>query len=182
MRIAYVCADQGVPIFGNKGCSIHVREVIQAMLHRGFQVDLFAARFDGQRPAGWQDVRIHALPQAASSEPHQREQLALAANHQTLASLTSAGPFDLVYERYSLWSYAGMEYAAGGGAAGLLEVNAPLIDEQAEHRVLIDRASAEAVARRTFSSAQSLIAVSNELAGYLNNHPSARGRVQVIPN
>ena len=30
MRIAYVCADRGVPVFGRKGCSIHVQEMIRA--------------------------------------------------------------------------------------------------------------------------------------------------------
>lgn len=32
MRIAYICADPGIPVFGQKGCSIHVQEVIRALL------------------------------------------------------------------------------------------------------------------------------------------------------
>jgi starch synthase len=39
MRIAYICADPGIPVFGQKGCSIHVQEVIRAFrqlgAHRG---------------------------------------------------------------------------------------------------------------------------------------------------
>src|SRR5437867_2147524 len=182
MRIAYVCADRGVPIFGNKGCSIHVREVISALVGGGHEIDLFAARLDGQRPAGWENVRIHMLPILSSTDAREREQMALAGNEHAMAALRKSGPFDMVYERYSLWSYAAMEYAALMGTTGVLEVNAPLIEEQAEHRVLVDRAAAAGVAQRVFAAADMLVAVSKELAGYLNSYPAARGRVHVIPN
>ena len=32
MRIAYICADPGVPVCGCKGASIHVQEVIRALV------------------------------------------------------------------------------------------------------------------------------------------------------
>jgi glycosyltransferase involved in cell wall biosynthesis len=182
MRIAYVCADRGVPIFGNKGCSIHVRQVISALLRHGAEIDLIAAGLDGERPANWGNVRIHLLPLLSSTDPREREQMALAGNEHTMAALRKSGGFDMVYERYSLWSYAAMEYATLTGTSGVLEVNAPLVEEQAEHRVLIDRAAAEGVARRVFAAADALVAVSKELADYLNSYPGARGRVHVIPN
>ncbi|HEV8378372.1 MAG TPA: glycosyltransferase family 4 protein, partial [Tepidisphaeraceae bacterium] len=106
----------------------------------------------------------------------------LAANEQVAAAVQNSGPYDIVYERYSLWSFAAMEFAASTSATAILEVNAPLVDEQADHRVLVDRAAAEAVARRVFSAADALIAVSPQLADYLNHEPAARGRVHVIPN
>lgn len=31
MRIAYLTADYGIPVFGNKGASIHVREMSTAL-------------------------------------------------------------------------------------------------------------------------------------------------------
>ena len=40
MRIAYVSADLGVPVFGRKGCSIHVQEVIRALTAQGAEVEL----------------------------------------------------------------------------------------------------------------------------------------------
>src|SRR5215212_1242665 len=153
MRIAYICADRGVPVFGNKGCSIHVREVISALLARGAQVELFAARLEGDRPAGWENVRIHTIPLLSSTDPAEREQMGLAANDHITAALRKAGAFDMIYERYSLWSYAGMEYARTSETTGVLEVNAPLVEEQAEHRLLMDRAAAERVADRAFAAA-----------------------------
>src|SRR5207302_554460 len=65
---------------------------------------------------------------------------------------------------------------------GLLEVNSPLIEEQAAYRVLIDRESAERVAHKVFGDASVIIAVSDELVTYLEGFPGARGKVRVVPN
>ena len=75
-----------------------------------------------------------------------------------------------------------MEYARATGTPGLLEVNAPLIEEQAEHRGLVDRASAQHVAERAFNAAHVLLAVSEEVAEYLKRYSMARDKVQVVPN
>jgi glycosyltransferase involved in cell wall biosynthesis len=182
MRIAYVCADPGVPAFGRKGCSIHLQEVIRAFIGLGARVELFATRCDGEAPLDLGSVPVHRLPVPGKGDLAERERAALSANRDLLSALRRAGPFDLVYERYSLWSYAGMEYAEASGTRSVLEVNAPLIEEQAEHRGLADRASAEIVAARAFGAASALLAVSSEVAAYLKGYPSSRGRVQVIPN
>lgn len=182
MRIAYVCADSGVPVFGRKGSSVHVQEVIRAMRAQGATVELFATRIDGDPPPDLAAVRIHRLPPLPRQAVAAREQAALRANAALRAALDGAGLIDLVYERYSLWSYAGMEWACAQGLPALLEVNAPLVEEQAVHRSLVDRAAAEAVAGRTFAAATALLAVSRAVATYLERYPSARGRVHVVPN
>lgn len=182
MRIAYVCADLGVPVFGRKGCSIHVQEVVRELTRRGAQVELFAVQCEGSPPPGLEEVTLHPLSNIPKGNCAAREQAALAMNQELLVKLEQEGPFDLVYERYSLWSFAGMEYASSRGVPGLLEVNAPLIDEQAEHRTLVDRAGAEHVAERAFRAASALVAVSSGVAEYLERYPAARGRVHTIPN
>ena len=75
-----------------------------------------------------------------------------------------------------------MEYARVSETTGVLEVNAPLVAEQAEHRLLIDRAAAERVSHRAFAAADALVAVSPGVAAYLNTFRAARGRVHVIAN
>ena len=182
MRIAYLCADPGIPVFGRKGCSIHVQEVIGALLRQNAEVHLFANRFDGVVPSGLESVTTHRLPALPKVEPSVREQLALESNAVVQEFLVREGPFDLVYERYSLWSYAGMEYAQAAETVGLLEVNAPLIEEQTNHRDLIHRAEADQVARQVYATATYLIAVSREVARYLETFPDARGRIHVISN
>jgi glycosyltransferase involved in cell wall biosynthesis len=182
MRIAYVCADQGIPVFGRKGCSIHVQEVVRAFLAHGAEVDLFTPRVEDAAPPGLEPVRLHHLPIAGQKDPAAREQASLRANRHLRLALEQQGPFDLVYERYALWSHAAMDYAQAVGIPGLLEVNAPLIAEQARHRILVDRSKAEWVAHRAFGNATALIAVSREVAEYLAWFPNLDGRVHVIPN
>jgi glycosyltransferase involved in cell wall biosynthesis len=106
----------------------------------------------------------------------------LAANEDLRRLLRRAGPFNVVYERSSLWSHAAMEYARDVNVPGLLEVNAPLIEEQARHRGLADEGAARQTADRVFGAAAALVAVSDEVAAYLEGHASARGRVHVVPN
>lgn len=182
MRIAFVNTDSGVPAFGRKGSSIHLQEMIRGFLCSGATVDLFTARVDGDSPPGLEAVRVHQLPKRSEGDLAEREQSALRANEQTRSALEREGLFDFVYERYALWNFAGMEYANAAGIPGVLEVNAPLIDEQAAHRGLVDRAGAERATRQAFGAARALVAVSAEIAAYLEQRPEATGRVHVVTN
>ena len=182
MRVAYVCADPGVPVFGSKGCSVHVQEVVAALRRTGAAVRVFAARLGGEPPPSLRDVPVEPLPCAAAGDPAARERAAMRANGVLDTALARGDPFDLVYERYSLWSFAAMEHARTTGTVGLLEVNAPLVEEQAAHRALVDRTAAEAVAERAFGAASALLAVSPPLAEWLEQQSAARGRVHVVPN
>ena len=182
MRIAYVCADSGVEVFGRKGSSVHVQEVTRAFKARGAQVEMFTRSPGRDPPSDLSTMIIHEFGTPSKGNAAEREQASLAANAVLRAALQREGRFNLVYERYSLWSYAGMEYARAAGIPGLLEVNAPLIEEQAEYRVLVDRISAERIATSVFGTATALIAISQEVAAYLKQYKIAPGRVHVIPN
>lgn len=182
MRVAYVCADPGVPVFGTKGSSVHVQEVVRALIARGAEVEIFATRFDGDAPEDLGAAGIHWLSALPKGNIAARERASLGANRGLHAMLRGAGPFDLVYERYSIWSYAGMEYAQAEGIPGVLEVNAPLIEEQARHRGLVDRGSAEQVAQRVFNAASVISVVSSEVASYLKRYSGLDDRIHVVPN
>jgi glycosyltransferase involved in cell wall biosynthesis len=171
-----------VPVFGEKGCSVHVQEVIRALRKQGARVELFATRLGGDPPPDLEAVRLHKLPALPKGDLAARERAALAANRDLRIALEREGRFDLVYERYSLWSFAAMAYARARDMPGLLEVNAPLIEEQSTHRGLVNRASAERVAQQVFDAATVLIAVSEEIAAYLDGCPATMGRVHVVPN
>ena len=163
-RVAYICADPDVPVFGARRSSLQVQEMIRALQRHGAEVDLFAASLGGVAPAGFEQVAVHTLaplPKAAAAE---RERAALAGNAELKWLLNDAGRFDAIYERQSLWSYAGMEAAAEARVPGVLEVNAALIEEQIEYRVLVDRASAEQVGHWTFNAASLVLAATRPLA------------------
>src|SRR5829696_22643 len=109
MRIAYVSADPGVPVFGSKGSSVHVQAILGALGRLGVDVDLFAMRQGGERPPHLGQVAVHPLGPLPKADTARRERAALLANSQLAKALDRHGPFDLVYERHSLWSFAAME-------------------------------------------------------------------------
>jgi len=185
MKIAYINADPGIPVFGTRGCSVHVQEVLLAMLKRGDEVHLFTTRIGDEAPSDVAALQIHPLPRLRPLDPAASEQAALDMNkvlHHALATEADQGAFDLIYERYSLWSCAGMQFACERGVRAVLEVNAPLIEEESSNRTLLNRGAAEEVAMRAFRCATVIIAVSRQLAHIIEQHPSARGKVHVVPN
>lgn len=181
MRVAYVCADPGVPVFGSKGCSIHVQEVARALIRRGAELEIFAASIGGPVPSGLEPIVVRSLPNPTGSLA-ERERALCAANAALHDGLTSNGRFDLVYERYALWSFAAMEYARAQGTPSVLEVNAPLIEEQAAYRGLIDREGAQRAAGRAFDAASVIVAVSRQVADHVRRQHPVGTPVHVVPN
>ncbi len=182
MRIAYVCCDPGVPVFGCKGCSVHVQEVLREFLRRGAKVDLFATRLGGEPPEDLRNLAVHKIKLGKRKNANSREADLLAANETVTKALESNGPYDLVYERYSLGSYAAMEHARDWKVPSLLEANSPLIEEQAQYRTLFDRGGAEQATRRTMSAAGAVLAVSEAVTDYVFKHRRTTEEVHVIPN
>lgn len=197
MRIAYVCMDAGIPVFGTKGCSIHVQEILRALRSEenpmkvqeaahssdpSVEVHLFATRRGGEPPADLADLPVHWLASEGSSDTLSREKAALGLNRQLTIALAKTGPWDAIYERYSLWSHAAMRFAEEECIPGVLEVNAPLIDEQRKHRELVDAVGAATVAREVMSRASAVIAVSPQVASYVGHWRGHRNGVEVIPN
>lgn len=181
-RIAYICSDPGVPVFGCKGSSIHVQEVVRALVRTGAQVMLFARKFGGGVPAGLEDVECLGLPSVQEKEPALREQALIETNALIGSFLDLHSPFDMVYERYALWSDAAMAWARRRGVASVLEVNAPLIEEQSKHRGLHDRAAAERIATSVFADADTIIGVSSGVGQYLDDCRVPAEKVHIIPN
>ena len=186
MKVAYVCADPGVPIFGTKGCSVHVQEIVRAFLHRGDTVDLFVARLGGSAPSDLAGCQVHEFRSTKHTSVAERE----AAGQDIALRIAQAVPlhqYDLVYERYSLWSDRTQILASRSNVPSILEVNAPLIDEQQSHRELVNRASAERIALNAFQHAQTTVAVSDEVADYVRGFCSRNtgyclAGVKVVPN
>ncbi|PYG00470.1 Glycosyltransferase involved in cell wall bisynthesis [Georgenia satyanarayanai] len=175
MRIAYVCADPGIPVFGTKGASVHVQEVVRVLLEAGHAVDLFCRRTGGEpwpaaaaaRAEG--RLTVHELGRIRGEDVADRERRAMAADGDMLRAVTAGGPFDAVYERYSLWSTAGTTYARERGVPAVLEVNAPLPAEQARHRGLVHADEAHAVVRRAATGASAVVCVSEPVAAWVRD-------------
>ena len=183
MRIAYVCADAGVPVFGTKGCSVHVQEVVRQLLRLNHTVTLFAVRQGGDVCfAGpkfeWREIELQSSPDVESRELQQRS----AANQ--IADQMDAYEFDLVYERYSLWSAQPILRSRELGIPSVLEVNAPLIEEQMQHRRLDNLELAISIRDQVFAAATTIVAVSEGVAEYVKSHlpRASHGKVHVVSN
>lgn len=87
MRVAYICADAGIPVFGTKGCSIHVQEFLRVLIRRGDEVRLYASRIGGDPLPGLEAVQVLQLSLDRAGPVAQREQASLAANYELGACL-----------------------------------------------------------------------------------------------
>ncbi len=185
MRIAYVCTDPGIPVYGRKGASVHVQAVVTALRRRGDEVHLITPRRGGDAPAELAAVDVHELTRARRDDPAEREiatRRADAGAADILDRLHRDQPLDLIYERYALWGETASAWSRRNGVPHLLEVNAPLVQEQARHRVLVDRAGAERVATAAISSATAVLCVSDAVADWARGYTADPGRVHTVPN
>ena len=187
MRIAYICCDPGIPVFGTKGASVHIQEVVRELRAAGHEVVLYALRSGEHVPADLTDLELH-LETVSDVAPAEREQAQVRAA-QRIASRVVADGADLVYERYSLFSTALADITTATGVPGVLEVNAPLIDEQRRHRSLVDASGAEQALRRQVGAARATVCVSDPVADWVRRHtadvPDADAvadRIHTIPN
>ncbi|WP_299599775.1 glycosyltransferase family 4 protein [uncultured Tateyamaria sp.] len=179
MHIAYVCTDPGIPVWGAKGASIHVQEMLRAFLKRDAKVTLLTPRTEGAPPSDLAGVELHPLPPAPKGDAESRARALLATN-DTLANALDMLQPDLVYERHALMSCAAMEWSARNDRPGVLEVNAPLIAEQAAHRQLALPEQAETAAQRSTQAARLSCAVTEPVAQYVRDMGGTD--VIVVPN
>jgi glycosyltransferase involved in cell wall biosynthesis len=205
MKILYVNFDRGIPVLGDKGASVHVREFVRAAAGSGHEVLLACARLgSGNAAPPVQILELnHEWPRDAASAVAALQgidpgtlSLPLIAQEVSklvyderigeylLAELTARGfrP-QLIYERHALFSTAGVGIAARLGCPRVLEVNAPLAEEQKRFRGL----SLEALARRmevdSFRGAAAIVAVSEQVRSYIQETSGVtRDRLHVIAN
>ena len=153
MRIAYVNQDPGISPTKQKGAAVHVNAMRQAFEELGAEV-LAIDVSDAQ------SVRA-ALGQA-----------------------TQHAPLDLVYERYALESGAAFGFARATSTPYVLEVNSPLEQEAQRYRNGERVASDDDVVHREqmFAGADSVLAVSSEVAEYASANGATAHNLRIQPN
>jgi len=180
-----MCTDPGVPVFGRKGASVHAQQILRELVRRFPRVHLVTCRPGGAPPAGLETVVVHELPRPGGDDHAVRERAVAALDPVAVGVLdaiaATEGAPALVYQRYSLWSCEPVEHARRQGWPSILEVNAPLPDEQSRHRRLVDRAGAVHLSRRAFRAADLVYAVSRPVADWVEGLCSGRS-VPVVPN
>ncbi len=154
IRFLQVCADRGIAPGATKGAAQHLRGIAAGLRNLGHEVTAVTAR----TPEGPFPVEVRPLAELD----------------------TLAGGSDVVYERYSLGHTDGLDSARRSGAAFVLEVNAPLVDEARRHRPGTVTGEHTAAESRLIAEADVVIVVSDELAAWAAER--RHGPVVVIPN
>jgi glycosyltransferase involved in cell wall biosynthesis len=182
-------------VFGAKGASIHIREMVGALAGLGHQVTLVAAEpgaAPGTLAADLVAIEPCAEPELAAAlrvdageRRRLREDLAMVVSEAAeaiLRRLHAKVGFDLVYERYSLFSTAGVRAGRSLDVPCLVEVNAPLVLEQQQFRKLVHLEKACAIEAEVFEQADGLLTVSEEIRAYVVSKGAKADRAHVVPN
>lgn len=200
LHVAYVCCDRGVPIGGHKGASLHVAELVRALGGRGAEVQVLAARtaeacngtlhgatvvdVGGARAA--RRTREALLQSPAAARPAAAAEAAAVLLNQDFARalerLHRHWRIDAIYERFSLWGFAAAGFARANAIPHILEVNAPLPEEQKRYRELENEALACALESHVLASASRVLVPSAALVPYAVSRGAGERAVHVVPN
>ncbi len=184
MRLLYLSTDPGVPVLGHKGASVHVRAIVAAVAAAGADVLVASPRvaFEGEpleAPATLVEI-VPVLPKAFADERSLRD--AVERQADDVLALAADLAVDAVYERFALFSVAGVRAASALGIPHVLEVNAPLRDEAARFRSLPHPETAAALEREVLERTDRVLAVSATLAQLLVAAGVDAAKVEVVPN
>lgn len=209
MKIAYICADPGISVLGNKGASVHVREFTEALVELGHEVQIYSASasVNGEGTIDQNTTRgaLTVLPPSEHTRnaarlfaagltrlDGQQEQTHLFSEVQHVladpAFVTAALPLlqgfapDLIIARHALFSTAGLALARQLRCPCVLEVNAPLIEERRRYWGLTLEREAEQIERAVFANVDLLVAVSEGVRSYLLRFDAPLERIVVLPN
>ena len=173
MRVAYICADPGVPVFGTKGSSVHVQEIVRSWRRAGAEVRVYCTRLGTDRPADLSDLPVVEIRPVPTSGAGREEAVREAA--AALAHAAVRDGCDLIYERYSLFSAALAMVAEALRIPAVLEVNAPLIEEQRQYRELHNAGLAERMLCKNAAAATVVACVSDPVVRWVGRKvPGAR--------
>lgn len=182
MRLLYLSSDPGIPVFGHKGASVHVRELATALGDLGADVAIASPRTEPAGDTLRAPVEVLQLP---GINPKASEtELRVGLERQRTAVLEAARRFaaDAIYERYALFSDSGVEAAAALGVPHVLEVNAPLRAEAHRFRTLPHPRLAADIERAVFRGTGRILAVSHALRRWLEEEGVEPERIEVVPN
>jgi glycosyltransferase involved in cell wall biosynthesis len=191
VRLLYLDGDPGVPLWGAKGASVHVRQTLRTLAPR---VEALTAVFSrlgepwresAVLPSTCRVLAAPPSPPAGTAARGSRELLALSANDDVERILDDAvvrEDLDAIYERFSLWSVAGANAAARYRIPWIVEVNAPLADEASTYRALALRSAACFLEGALLRRASRVVCVSRAVAEHVTGLGVERRRVRVEPN
>lgn len=197
MKICYLCSDVDVEVLGDQGCSVHVREFTNALVEAGHDVFLLCSWLGGRGDNSTlaRIIEIEpgeldaALGRSLEDDPAvfnqflERDLKSILWNAWLQirgAEIFARERPDFVYERYALFGTGGQELCRRFGIPHLLELNAPLCDQQEGYRYFPFIHTARQLEPRIISGADAIVALTGWLADWSVRLGAERARVHVL--
>lgn len=183
MRVLYLSADPGVPVLGHKGASVHLRELCAALVQAGAEVHIASPRIAPEGDVLTGPAELHGIdPVLPKSHDWATTTDAVAAQADAVRELAERLQADAIYERFSLFSVAGVRAAGALGVPHVLEVNAPLREEATLYRILPHPELALTLEREVIAATDRLLVVSKPLAAAFARAGADPAKIEVCPN
>jgi glycosyltransferase involved in cell wall biosynthesis len=189
MKICYLIPDLGITVGGQKGASSHIRGFINALMRQGHQVVIVTSH---PAPPGTIDAPVYVMEKPVlidgiMEEAHPRAFRAMrhlfynTAVENTLRRVAAYENPDLIYERYSPFSFAGGYISKILGIPHVLEVNAPLAEQGEKYRKQALNEAAAVSELSAFRNTSLIITLTGQLKEWLVGLGIPPGKVHVRP-
>jgi glycosyltransferase involved in cell wall biosynthesis len=199
MKIGFLCSDIDIPLFGDEGCSIHVRDFTDALVDLGHDVFILCpsigetttvmikSRLYHLQPRaldalGWSLVEQEPIIQKQHLERDLRSVIYNSWLQSEGSSIIEREKPDLLYERYSLFGWGGIGLARRHQIPLMLEVNDPLCREQAGYEKFTLIATAERMESVIIRGADAIIAISTWIKNWVVSLGVNEQDVHTVPN
>lgn len=199
MKAGIICADNEVPLFGDEGCSIHLREFANGMIEAGHQAFMVCA-WHGEKCAHilnapvyhlvhrdmdetiWQSLSDERVVMSNFLERDLRSLLFNEWMQRELPPILVRERPDFIYERYSLFGWGGQALARRFKVPHILEVNAPLVQEQNGYEKFVLMQTASRLEKEIFDRANAIVAVSKWIKDWLIEQGVPAEKIHVFSN
>ena len=181
MKIAYLCEDSQIPIMGVKGASVHIREVVNALIKLNHEVFVITTNKGAKNHKNGQ-YTIHEVSPFTSKKLGSDLRMTFTSRKlykKAKVIFNNAKP-DLIYERYELYGSAGMKLAQKFNIPFILEVNAGLL--WGPKRRLNFRPLAGYVENNIFKNAGAIIITTDNLRDYVVRKGVDENKVFEVPD
>jgi glycosyltransferase involved in cell wall biosynthesis len=198
MKIAYVCSDIDVQLYGHEGCSVHIREFTNALVDAGHDVFIICAwagdapvkmraRVHHLEPEGMDAAVWGSLEQESVIQEHhlERDLRSILWNYWLLtrgAEIIEREQPDFLYERHALFGWGSTQLSRRYGMPIILELNAPLCDQQNGYEKFTLTRTAAELERSVLSQADAVIALTAWLKDWAVSRGTDAGRVHILPD
>jgi glycosyltransferase involved in cell wall biosynthesis len=170
-------------IASHDGQAVHIEELIAALQRQGHQTILVGPASFRTTQFGGSNQLVDRIKRLTPGALYELLEVAYSvAAFVRLRSAVRTHRPDIIYERFSLFFFAGIWMRRWSGLPLLLEVNAPLYEERAENDGLRLRRLGRWAQRILWNRVDHVLPVTGVLARTVAEYGVPRSRISVVPN